>query len=197
MSENNRTDISGERFGRLLAIEESGRNKIDRSIMWECLCDCGNTKRVRSYNLISGSTKSCGCLRRELTIERGRKSKTTHNLSRTPEYGVWRDMKQRCLNPNNKWYHRYGGRGISVCERWMKSFVYFYEDMGKRPGKEYSIERIDNDGNYEPTNCKWATDKEQGNNTCSTNVTYPYNGESLTRADVIERFGISHSTFHK
>ncbi len=128
----------------------------------KCKCDCGNINNFRLTNLKSGNTKSCGCLNKQLTKERS----TVHNHSargkRTPEYITWVNMIQRCTNPNNHKYPDYGGRGITVCNRWMK-FENFLKDMGKRPVGT-SLDRINVNGNYEPNNCRWATAKEQANN---------------------------------
>lgn len=120
---------------------------------------------MTARDLASGNTKSCGCLRRETTSLVGL-AKKTHGMRDTPEYGVWANMKDRCYNPSSEDYKNYGGRGIKVCERWLNSFENFYEDMGEKPWSKllYSLDRINNDGNYEPSNCRWATVKQQVNN---------------------------------
>ena len=128
-----------------------------------CSCDCGNEVTVRESALRSGNTKSCGCLHREVAAETCL-SRVAHGLKGIPEYRTWGHIIQRCTNPNNKAWHHYGGRGIRVCDRWRNSIDAFLEDMGRRPGPEYSIDRIDNDGNYEPGNCRWATKKVQQRN---------------------------------
>lgn len=127
---------------------------------WLCKCDCGVEKEFQVAHVRTGNSKSCGCMRGELI----RKGVSSHGMSRTSEYQVWGAMINRCFNPNNRNYPGYGKRGITVCERWRTSFENFYVDMGPRKSLEYSIDRINNDGHYEPGNCRWATMKEQSNN---------------------------------
>lgn len=150
-------DLTGQRFGRWQVIRR-GENK-DNRVAWWCECDCGNTGTIDTRRLVRGMSKSCGCLARDVNTRHG------HNKqgNRSPEYTSWHQMKQRCLNPNDKRFHDYGGRGITVCDRWM-NFNNFLEDMGKKPSPRHSIDRIDNDGGYEPNNCKWSDDYEQQRN---------------------------------
>ncbi len=150
-------DLTGMRYGFLTVLGFKGRHRLHS--FWWCRCDCGTVLPIRSNTLRVRAAKSCGCWSRSLIGDRSRK----HGRYGTPEYRIWRNMLTRCENPNNHKYPRYGGRGISVCDRW-KVFADFFADMGERPSPNHSIDRIDNAGNYEPSNCHWATPKEQSNN---------------------------------
>lgn len=158
---NNFVDRTGMVFGNLKVVGFSHRNKHGQS-MWLCRCKCGNKTKVQGATLAGGRQKSCGCKFSGIS-----KSKTTHGESkgskRTDEYVCWLLLRSRCHNPKYQFFHRYGGRGITVCKRWNK-FENFLTDMGRRPSKKHSIDRKNNDGNYTPKNCRWATKKQQANN---------------------------------
>lgn len=146
-------NLIGQRFGMLVVLEEAP--KVQSEITWRCRCDCGNETIVRRYALRNGNTRSCGCLRYT--------ANKTHGGTYTSLYGTWQNMKNRCTNKDADDYKWYGGRGITICDRWLNSFAAFAEDMGPKP-TGMSLDRIDNDGPYNPSNCKWSTQKEQCNN---------------------------------
>lgn len=148
-------ELKGRKFFRLTAIERVRRN---RTTFYRCLCACGTEKLVRSQSLLNGDTRSCGCLR----SDKMRREKTRHAHYRSPTYNSYRSMLARC-KPTHRQYKDYGGRGISICSRWLESFENFLADMGERPAGK-TLDREKNDGNYEPGNCRWATRLEQNRN---------------------------------
>ena len=176
----------GKRFGRLVVLGRKGTS-FDNAT-WTCQCDCGVSVIARSDHLTSGTTTSCGCAVLDAT--------TTHAGSNTRLYRIWIGMRQRCSNPFNTSYDRYGGRGITVCERWENSFEAFREDMGNPPSELHSIERIRNSKGYSPENCRWATNVEQQNNT-RRNRLLTYDGMTLSIAQWARRLGIPPSTISR
>ena len=153
--------IIGERFGGVTVLSKHHQNKENR---WKylCRCDCGNTTFAYANQLKFGHKISCGCL---IGI-----SHTTHGLTKTKEYRTWKGIKGRCYRKNQKDYSRYGAKGIKVCDRWINSFENFFEDMGKAPSPRHQIDRIDNTGDYSPTNCKWSTPRENACNKCRSKI---------------------------
>jgi hypothetical protein len=154
-------DITGMRFGRLVANVPVKCHP--KQMHWQCFCDCGESRIVSGINLRRGATHSCGCLQRDLTIARFTIHGHNTRTKRHPIYGCWAGIIHRCENPDDPSYANYGGRGIKICNRWRNSFASFLSDMGERP-TGMSIDRINNDGDYEPDNCRWATTAEQVRN---------------------------------
>lgn len=180
-------DLAGQRFGRLAVFGYVGKNKDGHSL-WICHCDCGQQSVVVRTSLISGLTNSCGCLYRETIGALTR----THGLTHTPEYRIWAGIKTRCLNPHTPSYDNYGGRGITMCDRWLNSFECFLADMGPRPNRKFTVERIDNDLGYSPDSCRWATYTEQANNKRGNHL-LTFQGETLTISQWAQKFDIPYS----
>jgi hypothetical protein len=197
MANFNFRDLTGQVFGDLTVLE-LGRKK---PMYWLCQCACGNTKLIRGSSLTCGETKSCGCFRSKVAAERGRAILTKHGMSYTSIYRVRQQMNARCHNPNHKEYHNYGGRipPIMVCDRWRSSFEAFRDDILKeideRPSPQHSLDRIDNNGNYEPGNVRWATPEEQSNNT-RRNSPLTYNGKTQNRVMWAREKGLSPDTLY-
>lgn len=172
-------DLTGRIFGQLTVLAYAGPAPGHQ--LWLCRCSCGREVVIRSNNLLTGHNKGCGCQRKN--------SHAIHRMARAPEYTCWQRMIARCNNPKNPSYASYGGRGIRVCSRWVRSFQAFLADMGRRPSPRHSIERLDNDGPYSPSNCCWATVVEQANNK-RTSCRLTIFGLTLTIAQWAQRSGI-------
>ncbi len=187
-------DHAGRTYGRLLVLSQA--ENLNNQTRWHCRCECGTKLALRTINFVSGNTKSCGCWKSETTSMRVRARCTTHGASvrgnKKRSYIIWMNMVQRCTNPLVPSYIHYGARGISMCDRWRTSYANFIADMGDPP-VGYSIDRINNDGNYEPTNCRWAPRKVQARNT-RRNHMIEYLGERLALSEWAERTGLPYAT---
>lgn len=179
-------DLTGMRFERLIVVDYLGGKKRHK---WLCRCDCGAEKAVVGDDLKSGNTKSCGFYRTDNLVRHNKK----HGKTQTREYSSWGSMRERCLNVRNKAYPGYGGRGITICERW-DNFENFLADMGECPNG-YSIDRIDNSGNYEPSNCRWADSKTQNRNKRNVHL-ITYGGETMSIGEWADRLGVQPSTLY-
>jgi len=178
-----------KKFSRLTLISDT-KKRYGSHIIAKYRCNCGNICFIRKSLVNLGKSKSCGCLRKE----RFKKLLTKHGLSRSPEYSIRKSMVARCYNKKNNSYKNYGGRGIKVCKRWLK-FENFYKDMGPRPNKSFSLERINNNKGYSKSNCKWATPEEQGNNK-SNSVFYLYKNKKITISIVSRMLGLNKNTIY-
>lgn len=177
-------DLAGKRFGKLLVLYKS-----DKKWRWICKCDCGKLSEHYYYDLLNGYAKSCGCLKKERNLK--------HGQSQTRLYRIWSKMKQRCYNPNETCYERYGGRGVKVCDEWLNDFECFF-DWAYSNGytDKLTIDRIDVNGNYEPSNCRWADTYQQSRNKRSNRI-YTYHGKTLCLADWAKEYGINYSSLCK
>lgn len=182
--------IPGSRYGRLVALHPSGKRGY--RTLWMFRCDCGTEVSIIPKSVRRGLTKSCGCLKSDLARER----MTTHGMTGSAEFDIWRAIKARCYNANHGKFSRYGGRGISVCTRWKNSFANFFADMGRRPTPSHSVHRVNNDAGYSPKNCVWATATEQARNK-SNSLHITYCGETLTPVQWASRIGISAATIRE
>lgn len=186
-------DITGCRFERLLAIKEIGVDS-NKKIIWECRCDCGKIIQTTSNQLRQGRTKSCGCYNADMIKTRSLKHGCARINRKTREFIIWKGIKQRCINKNNRDYKKYGAKGIGVCPRWLNSFENFLKDMGLAPTAKHSIDRYPNgDGNYEPTNSRWATPQEQANNKNSNHI-LTFKEESDTLANWARKTDLKYFT---
>jgi len=184
-------DLTGQVFGRLTVIARAP-SVGDGRAMWRCQCECGEPRVVAGKSLRSGNTLSCGCLHRALASSANK----THGKSRSPLYAIWKGIKKRCYSPKCNNYESYGGRGIRVCERWLNSFEAFRDDMGERPTPRHQLDRFpDNNGNYEPGNCRWATRTQNGRNTRHNRVV-EFRGEKRCLSEWGELLGISSTVIY-
>lgn len=166
-------DLTGQKFGHLTVLGFAGRMTcIGKHLLWWLRCDCGDIRKTSAANFKYGRSFSCGCQKASSLS----KAHTTHGMSTSTEFKSWSSLKRRCLNETSQDWGNYGGRGIKVCDRWIESFENFLEDMGRKPSPSHSIDRIDNNGNYEPSNCRWATTSQQIGNTRLSNIV-EYNGK--------------------
>lgn len=162
-------NLEGQQFGRLLVKEQA--EHIKGRTAWRCLCDCGTEYNAVSWTLLSGHTKSCGCWKRDNGVEQG-KRRVKHGMTNSQAFTRWRSMISRCENPKNSSYARYGGRGITICSEWRNSFEQYLSDVGFPPFEGAQLDRIDNDGNYEPSNVRWSSPVDNANNrSCSFVIT--------------------------
>lgn len=190
-------DLTEQKFGRLIVLKKDGKDKWG-SLLWKCLCDCGKQKTIKGNLLRRGDTKSCGCLQNETRINNG-KSNIKHGLSKTIEYNIWNQMNRRCNNKNYFQYKDYGGRNISVCYRWSNKnptgFKNFFKDIGEIP-KGLTLDRIDNDSNYCPNNCRLVTMKEQERNR-RNNLYISLDGKKQLLIEVAKKYNIPYILFWK
>ncbi len=185
-------DLAGKRFGRLVVVRRA-TGKDTHNAYWHCRCDCGRNAIVASSHLTHGDTSSCGCL----NIERMHQQFRTHGetTKHSREYNAWCAMKDRCYNPNCRMYKCYGGRGITISDKWKNSFETFLHDMGRAPSG-YTLDRIDNDKGYSKDNCRWATYKENNNNR-RDNLRITYKGETMTVSQWADRLEIKLTTLYQ
>lgn len=183
-------DLTGKRFGRLVVLKPKAHR------YWLCICDCGNEKPIRQDHLLHGKITSCRCFQREVVS----KIATTHgackNGNRSNTYSIWSKMRSRCHNPSDKLYRYYGARGISVCKKWRNNYAEFVKDIGERPCKSLSLDRINNNGNYEPGNVRWATRDEQATNK-RNNLNVTYKGRTMCVAAWSRIVGLNKTTLYR
>ncbi len=189
-----RIDLTGQRFGKLV-VQQCVRSESRYRLIWGCICDCGNSKEVYASLLRNGKTQSCGCLRKEQAtlFSQGHRVNVTHGMSKTKVFSIWKAMNLRCYNPNNSSYKEYGGRGITVCDRWRgkEGLEAFLIDMGHPPTDKHSLDRIITDGNYDPSNCRWATSKQQARNRRDNRI-LEYAGNKMCVADWADLLNVNH-----
>jgi len=177
-------NLTGKRFGNLFVLRYAGRLGKYCGTAWECQCDCGTVRVIWATRLQQGLAVDCGCTAKERT----RLANITHGMTDTRTYHSWQGMRQRCYCPKSISYPNYGARGIRVCDRWNDSFAHFLEDMGVCPSPRHEIDRVDNEGNYKPGNCRWA-DRIQNARNKRSNHLLTFNGEALCLSQWCERLG--------
>ena len=189
-------DLTGQKFGKLLVIKRADNrvyNNGKERVCWQCLCDCGNTKIVSRDDLVSGFVKSCGCFRKEKTKE----TKTKHGLRKSKLYRIWSNIKSRCYNSQIDIFKYYGAKGIIMCDKWLNDFKEFHDWSMLNGYKEnLTIDRINPKGNYEPSNCRWITPKEQQNNKLNNHI-ITYKSQTHTLAEWSEILGIDYKVLHR
>lgn len=185
-------DMSGKKYGNLTAIKLVGYKASNNNAVWNFVCDCGNELNTEGYSVRTGKITTC----KECGRKRTRAASLKHGLSNTPEFRAWAEIKSRCLNTKSTSYKNYCGRVIKICDRWIDSFENFLADMGIKPTKDHSIDRINNQGNYEPDNCRWSTVLEQANNKRNS-VIITFQGVVDTLPGWSRRLGINYAALHQ
>lgn len=191
-----KVNLIGQKFNRLTVIGEAPKRRNSTSMLWRCKCECKNNVNASTKDLKSGHSKSCGCLAHELLIKRNISNAThgqTANRNISHEYYIWTGIKSRCYNINHNYYKYYGGRGIKMHDDWFNSFECFYKYIGKAPSIKHTIDRINNNGNYEPSNIQWATRKDQANNRRNTRL-FNYKGKMRSISQIADIIGIKYTT---
>lgn len=188
-----RKDLTGFVFGWLTVIEAGKKRSPNRAMYWLCKCKCGTEKEISAQSLIRGSVVSCGCYNKEINSKRAKHGHNRRHSKKSPTYITWTKMNDRCNSTQCREYKWYGGRGVTICDRW-KSYVNFLSDMGERP-EGCSLDRIDVNGNYEPSNCRWVDQKTQANNT-RRNVYITYQGITQTIAEWASSLGLKYETLY-
>lgn len=179
-------ELLGKQFGRLTVTSRSAN--LNNKSMWECRCICGIVKVFRCGDLVTGKTRSCGCLQSELVSKRMTKHGGAKVGKRISEYNIWQHMKKRCYDVDNANYYNYGARGVKICNRWLNRFDLFLKDMGYRPSKTHSLDRKNNNGNYTPSNCRWVTRDIQNKNK-RNNIWITYKRRKMVIADWAKELG--------
>lgn len=185
--------MSGRVFGWLTVLKAGERRGASGGMYWVCRCKCGAIKEISAFSLVRGITVSCGCYNKEVNSNRAKHGHNRRGSKKSPTYITWTKMNDRCNSPKCREYKWYGGRGITISDRW-RSFVNFLEDMGERP-IGHTLDRIDFNGNYEPSNCRWVTQKEQANNT-RRNIHISHNGTTRTVAEWADLLGLKYETLY-